>query len=208
MKTINRNNLHSLLWKATQQGHSRAGRHALLAPLLKHDLSIIQYGDALAALHGIYARLETNIVSYLEQHEILFDYQSRLKLAALEHDLAVLKRDPFPCETKFCNPQSTGELIAALYIVEGATHGGKVITQILRQNFGEHLPVLFFSSYGELLLQKWSDFMCFAEATCPENEYDTAARTASALFNSIKNHLDASLKLLKVNHAKFSSSSP
>ncbi|MEI7430714.1 MAG: biliverdin-producing heme oxygenase [Betaproteobacteria bacterium] len=200
MKTSRPNSLHSLLWKATRHGHARVGRHALLAPLMKHDLSIIQYGNALAALHGIYARLETNIVSSLEQHEILFDYQSRLKLPALEHDLAVLERVAFPCETKFCTPKNIGELIAVLYIVEGATQGGKVITQILRQNFRDHLPMHFFSSYGELSMQKWSDFMFFAETTCPESEYNTAANTASALFDSIKIHLDACLKQLKMNY--------
>jgi hypothetical protein len=50
-------------------------------------------------------------------------------------------------------------------------------------------------------MQKWSEFMYFAEAACPENEYDIAAKAASALFDSIRIHLDASLKSLKVKDA-------
>jgi len=45
--------LHRHLRQATKQPHHVLDHHPLLAPLLRKELSVMQYGNALAALHGV-----------------------------------------------------------------------------------------------------------------------------------------------------------
>lgn len=49
--------LHRALRDATKLSHHALDRHPLLAPLLTRELTVMQYGAALAALHGVYAQV-------------------------------------------------------------------------------------------------------------------------------------------------------
>lgn len=121
--------LHRVLRDATKLSHHALDRHPLLAPLLTRELTVMQYGAALAALHGVYAQAEDVCLSFLDEHPGLFDYRSRRKLPALELDLAELGRTGVPSRMEFTAPQNIGALIGILYTIEGSTHGGQFIAQ-------------------------------------------------------------------------------
>ena len=162
----------------------------MLAPLVARNLSVVQYGDALAALHGVYAQAEGWIIAFLDQAPGLFDYQLRLKLPALESDLAQLGRPAVLSRMAFSAPQAVGALIGVLYTIEGSTQGGQFIARALQQIHGENLPTQFFNGYGDRSSQYWQAFLEFADTGCPVGEYDLAATTAVSLFDAIKCHLD------------------
>lgn len=178
--------LHDRLRRATMQSHHTLEQHPLLLSLLDPTVSLIQYGNALAALHGIYAQSEEAIFAYLRKHPGLFDYFSRRKLPALESDLSTLKRAPVPIRTACPSLDTAGALFGALYTLEGSTLGGQFIARKLPPSF----PLAFFTVYGEQTRQRWDEFLQLAMARCPPSEYELAAATACGLFVTIKNHFD------------------
>jgi heme oxygenase len=200
MEPVSTSELHHWLRQATKMAHRDLDHHPLLAPLVRPDLGVVQYGDALAALHGVHAQAEPRILAFLDKHEGPFDYRARLKLPALESDLAALGRPPLHWRRDLPAPESIGALIGILYTVEGSAQGGQVIERTIRNNVRKNaatkLPLQFFSGYGELSRERWEEFLRFADEYCPIAEYETAAVTAVLLFEAIKNHLDDALQHL------------
>ena len=181
--------LHRLLRQATKQPHHELDHHPLLAPLVGPALSRSQYGDALSALHGVYASAEAWVMTFLGQRPGLFDY--RWKLPSLESDLAALGRTPLPASADCAAQPGLGALVGILYTLEGSTQGGRFIARQLTES---GLPLTFFTGYGELSSQRWQEFLMFADALCPKEEYEIASQTAVSLFLAIKRHLDSAYR--------------
>jgi len=188
--------LHHHLRQATKQPHHALDHHPLLAPLLRSDLTVAQYGNALAALHGIAQRAEEGILAFLDQHPLLFDYQARRKVWALNADLAALGREPMALTTPFPVPQSVAALIGVLYAIEGSTQGGLMIARLLQALPIAPLPTAYFRIYGDTSAQKWHDFLQFANHLHSREELDTATATAISAFDAIHGHMQACLSQL------------
>lgn len=182
--------LHAQLRSATKALHHLLDHHPLLAPLVGDDLTVEQYGDSLAALHGIYAPLEAGIDRFLESMPGLFDYRPRRKLQALQDDLARLGRRPWNRQIDYSGPATIPELVGALYTVEGTTLGGQHILRCLRQRGFDSLPQRFFTGYGDQTEALWGEFLAFASRVCPADDHQLAAETAASLFQGVKTHLD------------------
>jgi heme oxygenase len=185
--------MHHQLRQATKQSHHLLDHHPLLAPLVRQDLTVLQYGNALAALHGVQQRAEAGILAFLAGHPGLFDYQSRLKVAALESDLAALGRSPIGITTPFPTPRTVGALVGLLYVIEGSTQGGLMIARLLQTLPIAPLPIAYFSVYGRTSTQKWEEFLQFAERHHSSQEQEDAIATAVSAFEAIMCHMDASL---------------
>jgi heme oxygenase (biliverdin-IX-beta and delta-forming) len=183
--------LHFRLRQATKMPHRVLDHHAVLAPLLSAELTLDQYAGALEALYGVHVHAEAGILGILEEHPTLFDYGSRRKLPALEADLARLGRIPVCLPVRFPVLLSVGNLVGALYTIEGASQGGQMILRGLKQLPFHDLPVSFFTGYGALSRQRWDEFLGFAETHCPEAEQDRALESAIAMFEAICEYLDA-----------------
>jgi heme oxygenase len=182
--------LHEHLRLATKKAHHQLDHHPLLAPLLKTDLSRTQYGNALAALHGIQARSEERIQAFLDQQRDWPDDRLRSRLPALAADLAQLARQPMAAPLNWPELRNIGALIGLRYTMEGSSMGGQIIARTLRQHGHADLPMEFFDGQGDLSRPAWHAFLAFADAHCPSGEYDLAAATAVAVFDAIKAHLD------------------
>jgi heme oxygenase len=186
-----RSELHDKLRQVAKAPHRLVDHHPLLAPLLRNDLTEGQYGDALAALHGVYAPLEAGIDDFLKIRPELFDYHTRRKLPSLNDDLAELGRLPGEREMRYPVPATIAELVGVLYTVEGSAMGGQSIARCLRQGGLDRLPMRFFSGHGEHADARWLEFLAFADASCPAADCGSAAMTVASLFQAIKKHLDA-----------------
>jgi len=185
--------LHQQLRQATRLAHHALDHHPLLAPLIRPGLTAAQYGLALAALHGVHRQAEPAILAFLAARPGLFDYQARRKLAALESDLAALGRAPLRLDCVVTPPHSVAALIGMLYTLEGATQGGQYIARHLRQLPGPALPSTFFDAYGPLTQQRWAEFLQFAASHCPPAGHHDAVAAAVAMFEAVRQHLDAGL---------------
>jgi len=185
--------MHRHLRQATKKPHHVLDHHPLLAPLLQPDLTVVQYGHALAALHGIQRRAEEGILAFLADHSGVFDYLSRLKVGALEADLAALGRKPIGIAADFPVPQTVGALVGVLYAIEGSTQGGLMIARLLQALPIAPLPIAYFTIYGQASAEKWQEYLQFADRLDTHEEREMAVATATRAFDAIKDHLDACL---------------
>jgi heme oxygenase len=199
MNTDPPSELQHRLRQATKRPHRLLDHHPVLAPLIRPDLTLAQYGNALEALYGVQVQAEAGILAFLEAHPGLFDYASRRKLPAIESDLAALGRSPVRLAPQLPVPATTGQLVGILYTIEGSAQGGRVIARLLGELPFSNLPIAFFSGYGDLSRQRWNEFLEFADAHCPDEERETAAKVAAQTFDAIRHHLDAYLRHLSVH---------
>lgn len=178
------------LRQATKKPHQALDQHTLLIALLGKQPTLAGYGDALAALHGIFAPAEAWVLDFLQERPGLFDYPAYPRLPALDADLAALGRLPYPASVDFKPVRSMGALIGTLYPLEGSRLGGQVIARHLREHLGPGLPLGFFSGDDAQSRRRWEEFQRFAVAHCPAAEATIAIETAVSLFGAIKTHLD------------------
>lgn len=181
--------LHQRLHAATRVGHHALDHHRIMTPLLKPHVGVDDYGNALAALHGIVVLTETAIKAYLQDRPQLFDYAPRCKRAALETDLALLGRQPAACRLPAPAIDSAGALFGTLYVLEGATLGGQFIARRLL-DAGSTLPLHFYQIYGAHTEARWQAFLAVAEAACPAASHLAAEAAAIAAFRAFQIHFD------------------
>jgi heme oxygenase len=127
--------IHDQLRRATSDQHHRLDRG--LAYLLSERLSTDRYVDFLAGLFGFYVPFE----DMLADREAAFQPLGlRLirRAALLKRDLSVFDRAPdqIPRCTEMPALTSVGYVAGAVYVVEGASLGGRVIARTLMQRFG------------------------------------------------------------------------
>ncbi|MBC7416302.1 MAG: biliverdin-producing heme oxygenase [Herminiimonas sp.] len=181
---------HRRLREVVKVPHHVLDHHPLMAALLKDGVSHDDYGNALAALRGVIALTEAEILRYLGQHPGLFDYASRIKLPALDADLAELQRPPTAPPAAGRRIRNHGELFGTLYTLEGATLGGQFIARHLRKSHPDDLPLRFYLIYGDAVRDRWRAFLDAAQMHCLPAEFPAAAAAAVALFEAIGAHLD------------------
>ncbi len=84
-------------------------------------------------------------------------------------------------------PNSVAAWIGAMYVLEGSTLGGQVISRLIEERLGLNGSggVAFFKSYGPQVGARWREFREFAERNVPERERDAAVRSALQTFQAI-----------------------
>ena len=180
--------LHAHLRQATKADHHRLDHHPVLAPLIRANVTVSDYGDALVALHGVQTALEQQVFNFSD-HPPGFQPQSRL--AALESDLKCLERSAVTGHLVLAAPNSLAQWIGMLYVLEGARLGGVLISRQLRAHLGAGIPLEFFSEAGQDTLARWQAFLVYATACCPsEPDWEMAGASARRSFSAIANYLD------------------
>ena len=181
--TIKRPEVRTVLRQATHEHHSQLNRHPMLAGLTQPDYAISDYQKLLCAYSILYQALEKQIMSFLGANVANFDYQPRLKLPWLRQDLAyfqIVSETPSHALTP-ANIKNLGELIGMLYVIEGSTLGGQLISKHLANNLGLTAETggRFFCGYAEKTTAFWTDFLDFA-ANLDGNESECLAAKNSA----------------------------
>jgi heme oxygenase len=180
------------LRQATKAAHHRLDHHPLLAALLDPAINYQCYGDALAALHGVFSAAES-LVAKQEMDD--FPYRSRTP--ALDADLAELGRIPFPFTGCLPAPDIAGAHIGLLYVLEGSALGGQVLARQLRLALGAECPLRFFTGQGEIATaSRWAAFWQYANHCCDPADFPVAEAAAIGLFAAFSQHLDTCLPQL------------
>ena len=188
-------NMKAMILKRLKQATSE--RHTALEgqlPLLDPCLSREDYHQLLGRFFGYYAPLETRLLALPWRNEIGFDYTDRHKTPRLEQDLIALGETPetlarLPRCQDLPEVASLSNLLGCLYIIEGATLGGQIITRHLQIHLGltPETGAAFFNGYGAQTGAQWQTFCTMltdlAERTgCDEEEIiATANRTFETL---------------------------
>ena len=153
-------------------------RHAALEsrlPLLDAGMSQLSYLEFLRLFFGYYEPLEAKFLALPYWKSIGFDYTERRKTPRLMQDLRALGETPeaiqgFARCKNLPTVATQGQLLGCLYVIEGATLGGQIITRRLHANLG--LTPLsgsaFVDGYGAQTGNRWKDFCTMLRANAGE----------------------------------------
>jgi two-component system, chemotaxis family, sensor kinase Cph1 len=139
----------------TADAHARVERAFDLPAMLS---SLDTYRSTLVALHGFFAVVEPRLEATLS--DPIF-YPARRKLPLLRADLHALglqaedvARLPHcPWSPAIC---SRHEALGTLYVLEGATLGGAIISRMAVRRLGPGTPTSYFGAYGMRRGRMWS----------------------------------------------------
>jgi heme oxygenase (biliverdin-IX-beta and delta-forming) len=178
------------LKEATRERHVALERQL---PLLSPNLTLFAYRQFIRKFFGFYAPLESRLLNSPSWKGSGFDYGQRLKTPSLSRDLLALGDSPETlAELERCNElphlDSLAQVAGCLYVIEGATLGGQIITRHLVANLGitPQKGAGFFNGYGPQTGSLWLDFCDWVRfrtelASRPEDVIATANETFAKL---------------------------
>lgn len=183
------------LQRATHAAHARLNRHPLLADITRPSYRIADYHRVLLAYHAAYHAIESWIRLCLPALTPSFDYTGRWKLDWLAQDLAHFALPP-PGGPGMppAPPGEASDILGVLYVVEGSTLGGRVISSCLTRNLGlsADAGMRFFSAYEERTEAFWNTLTAYLNRHLDDDRAIAgASRAALATFELVESHLDA-----------------
>lgn len=144
----------------------------MLVGRMKAIRTTSDYIDLLQLFYSYFGGLEQQTDRYITEAE-LPDYQQRRKSSALANDIEVLGGIPVSVAGSDALPAITNTLqaYAAMYVIEGSTLGGKIISKMMAQQLGisDGKGLSFFNSYGDNTATMWNVF---------KDKLNVAAKTA------------------------------
>jgi heme oxygenase (biliverdin-IX-beta and delta-forming) len=176
---------------ATRSAHERL--EAAL-PLTDPGLTLEAYRSIVEALYGYYAPLEARLARVAEGSAGGLPIHGREKLGRLRGDLKALGAtdasvDALPLCGAVPEVSTPGAAFGCLYVVEGATLGGRVIVRRLRDRLGlgPTTGAAFFDGYGVETGAMWASF-CEQLVASPWERAETLA-AAVATFVELEGWL-------------------
>jgi heme oxygenase len=176
---------------ATRSAHQRL--EAAL-PLTDPGLTLEAYRGIVEAFYGFYAPLEAGLARVAEGSASGLPIHGREKLGRLRGDLKALgatdaSLDALPLCAAVPDLSTPGAAFGCLYVVEGATLGGRVIVRALRAGLGlgPTTGAAFFDGYGVETGAMWVSF-CVQLVASPWDRGDTLA-AAVATFVELERWL-------------------
>jgi heme oxygenase len=133
--------------------------------LLDPALSRAGYRACLQRFWGYYEPLERQVLRSKGLQEAGFCYAERHKAPQLAQDLAALGVTPAElAKAPLCQAlpslRSTARILGCLYVIEGATLGGQIVSRHLQAKLGvtPQTGGAFFSGYGPHTGSRWKAF--------------------------------------------------
>lgn len=172
----------------TRSAHDRLeGDLDLLGPGLTRD----RYLRLLERFHGVHAVLEPRLDAWHVRDPRL-DWPQRRKLAMLRADLVALGLPPArlaslaPCPG-LPEATTTASALGVLYVVEGATLGGRLIAAHLVSAGVPEAAVHFFGSYGDDVGRRWRHWrrVCDAWVGHDQARADAVVAAAVSTFDAL-----------------------
>jgi len=185
----------NLLRTETAQNHKILESLMFVNEIMNYSLSIEQFKKLLTINYIIHQKLENELSNMLDANIAAeLDMNSRLKFAALEKDLAYWQIDNLTLPgldfELFIPQKNTGEVLGALYVLEGATLGGNVIKRHIlanKQFEGHEAGLNYYGIYGEELSEKWKTFVFVLNKSVKEADYKACIKSANLTFNNLIN---------------------
>ncbi|HEY0676730.1 MAG TPA: biliverdin-producing heme oxygenase [Chitinophagaceae bacterium] len=146
------------LKEATNESH--AALEKLVIAKIRQTNSSDRYLHLLEMFYGFYKPVEEQIDSHIDRAHFT-DYSQRRKSEALLQDMHNLEAGSrlMLCQDLPSISDSVS-CLGALYVLEGSTLGGSVISKLLKKELGDEAPefFLFFNCYGDSARDMWYEF--------------------------------------------------
>jgi heme oxygenase (biliverdin-IX-beta and delta-forming) len=133
--------------------------------LMRPDYTLEDYGKLLVRFYSFYKSYEEKMTAALAKNPIELNHAERLNTPKLITDLKSLGMNddeianvkPF---SEVPNLDSKERIFGSLYVIEGSTLGGQVISRHLKQQFNldETNGAMFFSGYGKETGKMWNGY--------------------------------------------------
>ncbi len=188
--------LRQALRVATRTEHEALEAQPLMRRLVSPELTLSEYGQIMRAQRAYYHLLEPEISPFelaLRQQlpEVGYRYYSRLPALAQDCDHLHLPADEIiePARHIF-RPQSPEEALGVLYVLEGASQGGRLILRKLNGSLGlsRDNGASFFNSYTEH--DSWSRLCHWLDELSASGPWAGALTGAQRTFDGLKSHFD------------------
>lgn len=136
------------------------------------------YANLLVIFYSYFGGLENLIDKHLQTNKIT-DYNLRRKANLLANDIMFLGGTLPALAPKHFLPEITNhfEALGAMYVMEGSTLGGKIISQMVNKQLGLTEGLSFFQGYGDDTMMMWQRFREVLNQ--PENLPGVAILTAA-----------------------------
>lgn len=184
--------LQEILKSATKNQHDELENLMFVQEIMSKTLSLDQYRTVLATNYRVHAAIEPQIHEALDQRlRDQLAITGREKTAALEKDLVEAGLDKeelaaFDLSFVQLSKPSFAAALGAMYVLEGATLGGNVILKKLRANpVFATFDLYYYNVYGENLVPNWKSFVQVLNSSVPEEGYNEAVESATAMFSQI-----------------------
>ena len=181
--------LSQILKEKTEIAHQQLEK--VLIERLKSISSVDDYLKILSGFHGYIKPLEDRIDNNIDA-SILPDYNDRRKSAALRADLAHFNSSSyFALSSDVPAIQNPFEALGALYVLEGSTLGGQIISRMITQKLQlqENEGLSFFQSYGARTHTMWECFKAVLDVDVPAERYEAVVNAAEQTFIKFKTWL-------------------
>jgi len=181
--------------KETQEHHERIESSSLMSKISDRSISHTDYLKILSKFYGFFYPLEIQLDQLKELTTYLTDYTQRRKSSSILKDIEQLGGTKTDCG--LCNDlpslESISEAFGILYVMEGSTLGGRMISKIVEERLSltSEYGINFFNGYGPLTGERWNHFrkslVEFAEATQDE---ETIINAANQTFHKFYNWIN------------------
>jgi len=133
--------------------------------VLERASTLSEYQEMLLDFYGFYCPLEPRLAEVLKREIPEFDFEARRKVCLLERDLETLgicaeRFATLPLCIHLPRVETLPQALGCLYVMEGATLGGKIISKHLHEtlNIDAANGAAFFDSYGSKTGVMWRSF--------------------------------------------------
>ena len=181
---------------STAENHRIVEESGLMAPILNRTITKESYARILKKFYGFFHPLEITINTFSELTDYLPDFSERRKSEALIDDLKKIELQ-HEIEFSLCNNLPTlthlSHAFGCLYVMEGSTLGGKMISRILNDtlNIDEASGAKFFTGYGPATGTKWNTFReALSKYSAETNDDELVVEAANDTFLKFKQWID------------------
>ena len=172
----------------TRDAHEALHVHPLLAPLVSPDMILRDYQYALLAFELFYRHMEPRLDGFRDSAPVR-DW--------LAEDLQRQGLTPLDIAVQLPHPNTPSEIWGYLYVKQGSTLGGNVMTKALKRHLGLQ-PLTeqrFFAGFGDQNGAQWQKFIENLFAVAPSLQENETIETAAACFQGMAGICDAVLRL-------------
>jgi heme oxygenase len=164
-----------------------------LVTCIKATKTIADYIKLLQLFHSYFGGLEQLINQHFDTIH-LPDYALRRKTIALANDLTQMHAPLQVLAAGDELPRISGhfQALGALYVIEGSTLGGSIISKMMVKALpGDDLGLSFFNSYGEDTIRMWQVFKQSLDNEFNKTDQDEVIRSANDTFLKFGSFFDS-----------------
>jgi heme oxygenase len=154
-----------------------------------HLASPGRYRALLARFHGAHAGFEEEASEFVADPAF---FDPRRKTGCIAHDLARLGldgREAAALPRLRLDLRSRAEAYGAMYVLEGSTLGGALISRDVKRALGPDAPVAYFRAYGPRLGPMWKAFQARLLAVSGPDVDDAVVASAERTFALLQHWL-------------------